>query len=375
MNISQLKTISANFTKELNDASLGKKTSLAFIANQLPSSPIVKDREVFQAFVAGGTNARIALIRKNKNRDEVLNQKEEHIFFKKDLEFLDFINNNLSDKVKAIGLNLAYPIKPVFAQGVLDGILIKLTKEGQFRGLEGKQVGKEISKYIWKKRNKKIKVSVANDTICLLASGLSQFNQKDLAAGIVGTGFNMAFFEDTDKPVNLEAANFDKFPISKNAKIIDRESSKPGEYLFEKEVSGAYLYKHFNLAIKNMRINFPDLKSTKELDLLCSLDIVSGPVNLINAICNLSEKDQQKVSLIARDTIKKSSHLVACLIAGLTNFKKKNMTFVMEGSLFLQSEGYKEEISKMLKILCPEYKIKFFHIKNSPVIGASKLIS
>ena len=53
MDTKTLKTIQSNFLQELQDASLGKKTSLRFIVHKIPSSSLVKMGEVFEVLVIG----------------------------------------------------------------------------------------------------------------------------------------------------------------------------------------------------------------------------------------------------------------------------------------------------------------------------------
>lgn len=356
MDIEQLKTIQQNFVRELQEASRGKKTSLPFIVHELSPNPIVKNGEIFQTFVVGGTVGKIATLKKNESNIQILNKKEEKLLFKTEEEFLDFVNSRLLDDINHIALNFAYPIKPVFENGKLDGILLLVTKEGGFHGLVGKKIGKEVEDYIMAKRNKKIKVSVANDTVCLLTSGLSEFMEDELAAGIVGTGLNFAFFLGENRLVNLESANFDKFPKSSEGKIIDQDSAKPGAALFEKETAGTYLYKHFNITIKERKIKYPNLSSTEELD-------------------SISRKNIPQISEIAKSLLKRSAQLVACQIAGITEFMGRNMVFNMEGSLFWKGNDYKETVEETVKQLVPKHKVDYVGIENSAIIGAAKLIS
>src|SRR3989344_5571915 len=356
MDIKTLSKIYHNFVSELEKATKGKTTSLPFIVHELSPSPIVEEGEVFQVIVIGGSVYKQATLIKNGKGIEILEKKEEQLTFRTEDEFLRFIDLSLKKDVNVLALNFAYPIEPVFEKGILDGILLVVTKEGGFHGLVGKQVGKEIKNYIFKKRDKRIKVAVANDTVCLLTAGLLKHKEEELASGIVGTGFNMAFFLEKGKLVNLESANFDKFPRSMEGKIIDDESDIPGRSFFEKEVAGAYLYKHFNIIIKEKGINFSPISSTEELD-------------------SVSRKNIPQVSLIAQELLKRSAELVSCQIAGVARFKKRNMVFNMEGSLFWKGSNYKNTVAETVKKLVPEYKVDFVEIENSAIIGAAKLIT
>lgn len=356
MTIKQLRVVSDDFARELHDAQDGKKTSLAFIIHELSLSPIVKEGEIFESMAIGGTIGKIANLKNSKGTIEIMDKKEKKLSFKTEEEFLDFISSNLPENIDTLALNFAYPIKPVFENGKPDGILIAITKESKFHGLIGKLVGKEIENNIFAKRMKKIKVAVANDAVCLLTSALSQFREEELAAGIVGTGMNFAFFLSKNKLVNLESANFDKFPQTKAGRKVDEQSSQPGRHLFEKETAGGYLYKHFNLISKEKNIKYPEISSTKELD-------------------KISRADIPQISKIAQDLLKRSAQLVACQIVGITIFKKRNLVFNMEGSLFWKGNNYKKIVEETVKQLLPEYEIDFVEIEDSAILGAAKLVS
>lgn len=357
MDLNQLLTINDNFLQELKDAKAGKKTSLPFIVHEIPSSSLVPEGEIFQIITIGGTFLLNALIKKQKKHLHLLKRESKtQIRFITEDDFLSFIKKEIDPSIRFLAVNFAYPMTPVFAEGRLDGILVSGSKENTFTGLSGKNVGKTIQQYIKNKTGKDIIVSVANDTICLLLSGLTEIAEHDIAAGILGTGMNFAIFLDKKHPVNLEAANFDKFQQTPTGKIIDQESASPGRALLEKEVSGAYLYKHFNLIIKEQGLSFPPISDTKELDALL-------------------EDPSTDVYPIAKMLLERSAGFIAAIIAGITLYKKKDMTFIMEGGLFWGARQYRRIVKKHLLSLIPEYSVTFVKIEDSPIFGAAKLIS
>ena len=231
----------------------------------------------------------------------------------------------------------------------LDGILTKGTKEHSFTGLIGRQVGVSVQKFIYEKFHRAITVSVANDTICLILSGLTRYPAEGVCGGIVGTGINFAFFLDERQLVNLEAACFDKFDQSQEGKIIDKQSVHPGEDLLEKEVAGAYLFQHYNLKTGGK------LTSTHELD-----KVARGEIS--------GEKQ------VARDLFKRAAQLLACQVAGIARFKKRPMTFVMEGSLFWIGWNFRKTVAETVKLLAPDYPVAFKAIKDCGIVGAAKLV-
>ena len=359
-----LKAVRKNFLKELKDAASGKKTSLVFIKNQIPQNKIVQEDEVFQVIVTGGSICKVAKVKYQSGKIKILQKQETPVdAFNTKEDFLQFVLNNLDNGTKTLAINFTFAIQPILENGKLDGKLITPSKEHKFEGLIGKNVGKEVEKYVFLKTKRKLQVSVGNDTVCLLLSALTQYSPLQVAAGVVGTGINFSIFQDKNTIRNLEAANFNKFSPSKETKEIDRQSARPGDWIFEKEIAGAYLYKQFNIMIKSKNIDCPPINSTAQL----------------NAIAN---KNLGETTEIARYLFEKSAGLVASVMAAITDFSQRDLIrrkdrndliFVMEGSLFWHS--LRPKIERYLKQLAPEYRTKFAKIENSEILGAAKLVS
>ena len=355
MDLKTLKEVRANFLNELKASNAGKKTSLAFIIHNLPQNKIVEEDEIFQVIVTGGTVCKEAKLIYTGGKLKILQKQEMYAStFNTNLDFFEFVKKNLDEQTKTLALNFTFPIRPLLRKDRLDGTFINGTKEHKFAGLEGKNVGEEIENYILKKTGRKIKVAVANDTIALLLSALTQYSWNQIAAGVVGTGVNFAIFLDSEKLVNLESGNFDKFPVSTTTKEVDSMSTHKGTYLFEKETAGAYLFKQFDQIVKDKKIDYPPITSTAQLDALAN-------------------KNVGEASDIARYLFEKSAALVTAQMAAITDFSKRDLVFVMEGSLFWHS--LRPKIERYLKQLAPEYRTKFAKIENSEILGAAKLVS
>ena len=351
----ELKSIQLDFYKELEDSSSGKKTSLPFILHSLSSASQVSENETFQIMVIGGSVFKQAIGKKEKTRISFSNKKQEELpNLRTKEDFIYLVERNLNPYTRVVTLNFAYPLSPVFDEGRLDGVLLSGSKEHTFRGLVGERVGKQLEEYFYKKYKRKILFTVANDTVCLLLSGLNRASWEKLACGIVGTGINFAYFLGPHDLVNLESANFDKFPISPETREIDLHSIKTGRALFEKETAGSYLYQHFNSILAKQQLPYPKINSTWDLKKLALLNTSASP--------------------IARDLIRKSAGLIAAQIAGIILFKKRDMTFVMEGSFFWEEDIYREYVESFLKVLVPDRKVTFVHVVDSPFVGAAKLV-
>jgi len=360
--LDKLQTIRDNFLNELTLAQQGKPTSLAFIKNPLSQQSLVNDKEIFQTLVVGGAVFKNALVKKTNNQINFIKQKNSPLpIFDTKNDFLAFFVRQIDPQVKIVGLNFAYHLQPLLRNGLLDGKFITPTKESRFSGLINKLVGQELENYVLEKIKRRVRVAVANDTICLLLSTPPSLTRCLLAAGVVGAGTNFAFYLDQKTIVNLESGNFDKFTQTESGKIVDKNSANPGQQLFEKEVSGSYLYQHYNLLID------------------CSERIASTL-----ELTRLAKNGNQ----LAQKLLERSASLIACQIAAISLFKNfkparpaggfkiSNLKFVMEGSLFWQGWHYKQMVEKYLKKLgVSEKAIKFIKIENSSIVGASRLVT
>jgi hexokinase len=239
METAALLNIKENFYHELQKASSGAASSLPFIKHQLPDHPLVQVGETFQVLVIGGSVYRKSVMKKESTRliDLFYEEHDQPIFHDKD-HFLSYIVSHLEPHISTVAINFAYPLSPIFSEGKLDGTLLYGTKENEFDGLVGEQVGKSIEEYCKQQTGTDIHVSVANDVICLLLSGLQDHTKETLVGGIMGTGTNITFFHE-DYAINLESANFNNFTPSEPCVHIDKASTAPGKALFEKETSGA----------------------------------------------------------------------------------------------------------------------------------------
>ncbi|OGY13104.1 MAG: hypothetical protein A3F61_02530 [Candidatus Blackburnbacteria bacterium RIFCSPHIGHO2_12_FULL_41_13b] len=357
MNFQNLSEIKNTFVKELRDSQNGVKTSLPFIKHTLSASSIVAPDEIFQVIAVGGSFYQKALMKKDNENIKIIDYSQaEQPPFLTENALLTFMEQHIDPNVSTLGLNFAYPLVPITRNNLVDGVLKSGSKENTFTGLVGKQVGKTIEEYFQTKHNRTITVAVANDTICLLLSGLLQYKWSQLSAGVVGTGLNFALFLDDKTAVNLESANFNKFTVSASGHEIDSFSVSPGDALYEKEVSGAYLFKHFNFLNNQKNLGLTPIVTTKELESY-----------LHNA--------NTAIAQTAREVMDHSASLVAAQIAGITEFCRRDLVFIMQGSLFWKGNKFKENVEKIVNELCPEYRAKFVQVPHSDLYGAAKLVA
>lgn len=353
----ELQTIQEKFLEELKDAEAGKDVSLSYIRHEIPKTSLVKDGETFQVIVIGGSVFKKALFKKEHNTIILVDRVEmpQPQFLTKE-DFLKVVHAELDPNVRHVALNFAYPMTPVFEHGKLDGILIRGVKENTFTGLVGQKVGESIEEYMENEYQRKVSISVANDAICLLLSGRTQFSSTNIAGGIVGTGMNFALFHNENTLINLEAANFNNFTQTDAGAYVDKHSASPGASILEKEISGGYLFKQFNYIIEKEAIDHSLLTSTADLDLM-------------------AQSNNPEIANIANSLIEKSAALVACVMGAIATFKGTDTVFIMEGSLFWNANRYKDLVKQNLLHLAPNLTITFGKVEDSPLYGGAKLIS
>lgn len=351
-------TIAQEVVVELTNARVRKNTSYKYIPHTFSPHPIVKDGEQFQVLIIGGSVYKSAILTKKLGQISVISQEQgQQPLFDTEETFLRFISEKVNPEVSVIGMNFAYALDPLFERGRLDGLMVGGNmKDNAFFGLENKPLGTTIEQYLLTSRKQTVIVSAANDTICLLLSGLTQYSWDQVAAGIVGTGMNFALFENESTMINLESAHFDKFELSTDAKIMDKASQNPGRALLEKEVAGAYLHKLFNQAVKSRHFNYDILTSTEQID-------------------EIAEKDTGEAGILANELLDRSASLVAAQIAGITKFLGRDTSFVMEGSLFWKGYRYRERVSNIVRTLLPDMNVSYINIPDSGIFGGAKLVA
>ena len=177
-----LQQIKNSFMQELNLASTGEPSSVSFLLTKLPDTKVDIGEEPYEVLVVGGSNYQQAICQRHKNMVRVLSKKSGQIpTFDTKETFFAFVEQLLDLEIKTLVINFAFPMSSVIRQERLDGTLIQGTKGHTFAGLVGQLVGEVTELYFLEKFGRKLSVHVANDTICLLLSGLTIGKASDLA--------------------------------------------------------------------------------------------------------------------------------------------------------------------------------------------------
>ncbi|MEM1312453.1 MAG: hypothetical protein AAGF07_03240 [Patescibacteria group bacterium] len=328
----QLNQFKRYFSSQLSDTASGNLKDFSYLKTQLKkqSELLTGNKAKFQVMTIGGTNFLTAVA---DYKDKKVAYHDERRLILPRLSSKEVLQNfvlqNLSTEIEVLAINFGYPIKSILRQGRLDAELLRGTKDHLFEGLVGRNVGEELEQYISHRLGRSIKIVLANDIVCMLASQNS--NNQNLCACIVGTGYNLGFIDKNNSYINLESGNFKQFTQSNTGKVVDKNSTNPSTQLFEKEVAGAYLYRHYNFIAKDL--GWSVLDSTAELE-------------------SLSRQPSPPQSDLANQIFQHSAALVAVQIAGLYEFKnKQELAFVIEGGVYWKVKDYPTYLQKYLNLL------------------------
>lgn len=362
----RLKQIRDSILSELVTArESGGTPNILYLKSPLSDDDLANKGEKFQVISLGGTNYRSTCLIAGDDLVQQLktaNIKSGAIprFTSKQV-LLDFIMSLCEPDIECLALNFAYPMQPEEIDGFLDGKLVGITKEHTFEGLVGQYVGQEIRHERARLGHKDIEVTVANDTICLLLSALDLGEYDDLVAGVVGTGINFGIFETKNCAINLEMGFFSNFESSGSGKVVDQNSQTPGQSLFEKEISGAYLFQHFNQIVQTHGLSLPMLSSSAEMSAIAA--------------------ERKPGVELAEMLLERSASLSAAAISAIYKFKTfsrtdaPKLTFAMEGGLFWEAKGYTDYVKKyMLQLGVPEGSVEFVNVEHSSLLGAAHLL-
>jgi hexokinase len=353
--IPDLEAIRDGLSREMTRADRGEKTSLVFAKHAIVRR-MDECTEMVRVLVIGGSNVSSSIVRSTAGEIEILESRSAPLPVLRDRDtFMSLIDEYVDDECGILCINFAYPMNPTVRSGRLDGVLLKGTKEHVFRGLVGEAVGETVESHLMRRFQRKVEVSCANDTVCLILAGLGRWNTPSIAGGVVGTGFNFGFFQGESTVVNLESGNFSAFTPTDTGRMIDSGSTNRGLQALEKEVSGAYLYRHYNIYAERNRFDRRELLSTGDL-----ASVAAGGGD--GALC-------------ARNLFERSASLVAALIAGIYRFKESgNANVIIEGSLYWKGWEYRLHVDRYLQALgIPEDAILIHGIDESSILGGARL--
>jgi len=250
------------FISEMKDGLEGKG-SLLMIPTYIGMDKEIPLMEPVIAIDAGGTNFRVAVIHFDENRKLIIEDfnnypmpgskgeisKEE--FFE---TMADYIQPVLHRSNK-ISFCFSYPAEIMPDK---DGRLIKFSKEIKVRDAKGELLGKNLLNVFVKRGfTEPRSIIVLNDTVATLLAGKAAFPGRTFdgyIGFILGTGTNICYAEkgsnitkvpelaahDGSILINMESGGYGRVPRGQIDIEFDNTTLNPGDFAFEKTISGAY---------------------------------------------------------------------------------------------------------------------------------------
>ncbi len=394
-----------DFTSEMINGLNGLKSSLRMIPTYIEAdNKFLTDTPVV-AIDAGGTNFRAALVKikgdGNLDISSVVNAGMPGLDGEiSKSEFFEIIGSQikpLAEKCERIGFCFSYPTEILPNK---DGRLLQFCKEVKAPGVVGQLIGKNLLETLEMPEKK---IVLLNDTVATLLAGKSATFGKtyDTFIGyILGTGTNTCYIEnnsnigklkDSDitksQIINIESGNYGNATQTDIDILFDHTTVNPGDYTFEKMISGGYLGGLCLMALKTAsaeglftvttaeKIKSLNELTSEELNSFISRDISGSLSNCID-----TPGDDEIVVAIIESIIHRAAKLVAGNLAAVILKTNKGRTparpilITVEGSLYYKLLNMRYLIGMYLNEYLSGDKtryIEFIEVRQSSLVGAA----
>ncbi|KAF1985747.1 hypothetical protein K402DRAFT_394358 [Aulographum hederae CBS 113979] len=341
----KLKEITAHFKDELVKGLSKEGGSIPMNPTWCMGFPTGNETGTYLALDMGGTNLRVCeiLLPEEKGEFDIIQSKyrmpeelksgtaDELWAYVADClqQFIEYHHEGEDLDHLPLGFTFSYPA----TQEYIDhGILQTWTKGFDISGVEGKDIVPPFQAAL-AERGLPIKLSaLINDTTGTLIA--SAYTDPEMKIGcIFGTGCNAAYMEDCGSIPKLEHMNLDPsllmaincewgafdnerviLPRTQYDIIIDKESPRPGQQIFEKMVAGLYLGEIFRLVLLDLHEN-PDVCIFENIDVSKLKKPYTLDSSFLSAIEedpfeNLTEVEELFQKTLSIDTTKPERELV-----------------------------------------------------------------
>ncbi len=406
--------ISGIFLEEMKKGLIGESSTLAMIPTFIePTTSIERNKRVL-VLDAGGTNFRVATVYFDDNFRPVIEKFNRFSMpgSKSPVSKREFFNTIVDYIVKTgeiedkVGFCFSYPTEILPNK---DGRLIQFCKEVVAPKVEGELIGEGLKEALNGRGLKSdVKVILMNDTVATLLAGLATYREKDYdnyIGFILGTGTNCCYVEknseikklrglnkEARQIVNVESGAFGKAPRGLIDDSLDRKTIDPGNYRFEKMISGGYFgalcLETFKFAAKDKLLSNDFAKVIVDIESLETKDIndfYSNPTKkgmiLSDKLENLDNSDDYRVLYFIIDRlIERAAKLTAINIGSVilkTNSGNDPLCPILvtaEGTTFYGLKNLRERILCYLKDFINDIRNRYFEIvnvENATLIGSA----
>jgi hexokinase len=401
------------FANEMQSG-LDGSSSLLMIPTYIGVEKELPLNEPVIAIDAGGTNFRVAVIHFDENSKVVIEDFQNYSMpgtkgeISKDEFFetmADYIIPVLHRSSK-ISFCFSYPVEILPNR---DGRLIRFTKEVKVRDVEGENLGESLMK-VFRKRGctEQKSIIVLNDTVATLLAGKASSPGRvfDSYIGfILGTGTNICYAEkcsnigkvpelrnnDGTMLINMESGGYSKAPRGVMDLELDRTTVNPGDYAFEKAISGAYqgalIYTVLKKAICDGIITSKFASAFERIQSLASKEIddfLFWPFgsNTLAVCCNASGNEEDRTVLyhLIDGVLERAAKYVAFSLTAVLEKTGKGRNpcapacITADGSTFYKSKLFRTKLDHYIKTYTNEAKgiyCEFAKVDNGTLIGTA----
>lgn len=374
-----------NFIDEMQAGLEGKDSTLEMIPTYLTVTNNIPVRTKAVVIDAGGTNFRVGLVEFGEDMKPIVSDfsKRQMPGIAKELSKDEFFGTmaDYTKEVAAKGTDIGFCFS--YATEIdkdKDGTLIKWSKEVKAPEVVGQKIGANLVAKLQEVDSKERKIVILNDTVATLlgGKGITNHRQFDGYMGFIfGTGTNVCYIEDNKNItkvdgldvqgtmiINTESGAYGKLPRGKMDESFDATTNNPGEYQFEKMVSGRYLgpivLEVLQGAAREGLLSENCSKTLTEMTDAALIDVnnfMYDPYDKENVFVQLveTEEDRTTIYTIIEALIERAAKLCAIKLSAMilkTNRGTNPCTpvaIVGEGTTFYKLKGYKEKLDGYMR--------------------------
>jgi hexokinase len=392
--------------RKLSDPENQKELLPSYISN----NPLLEPGKKVAVMDAGGTNLRAALVAMNDGFSiEVEKQQNipmpgshgkvtsEYFFDKAALLMKCLLN-----ETDYLSICFSYPLAMTSRYA---GSVIQLAKQLEIEAIAGAEIISEFKKsFLSAGSNIPSKITILNDSVAVLLGGTaySLLKYDGYAALILGTGVNMAYVENceniqgisndyshTTMILNVEASRYNLMPKGKTDRLMDNNTVDPGDYQFEKMLSGKYLGPLFlyilrdavesNLFSKELEGEIYGITAIETHD-ITGFFYRPDDENVLRHLCNRMSANDKKVfdtlldALLDRAALYCAVAVSAVVIKSIDKRNHHKYGIIIEGGTIRNLRVLFDKMEKYLSLYLGKQKgvaYEFIFMENATLIGSA----
>lgn len=397
----------ANFIDEMTLGLNQQDSSLAMIASHVGIDRNITPNKPVIVLDAGGTNLRVCTVHFTEDGTPVMDNFAAYSMpgIDKELskaEFYECICQYLEPVIElsdTISFCFSYPSEIATNQ---DGKLLYWTKEVKVPEVVGEYIGAGLVAALMAKGHNKKNITLLNDTVATLLAGKAFGEQRGCEGYvglILGTGTNTAYVESNtnvskveasegSQIINIESGNFNKLPLGPIDVKHDSATANPGQYLFEKMISGRYLgatgFVALNEAAKAGLFSTETatlLASSEEFNTAQLSQLLENPAtfNQQHFAGKINDADLEVIYLIVLKLVERAAKLTSVNIAATVlkmNLGQNPLHPVcvnVDGSTYFKLYGFQAKCEAFVREILDQKGVHFIvtNTENAPVIGTA----